>query len=280
MAGTIPDGGRMTIFGIDISNNNGSDIDLSQVAAEGFTFVFCKVSEGNYFQDATWPHYRDAAKSAGLLVVGYHYAIASCDPASQVETFKGNGGGSVVMLDFEANSGGINDYWALVNAFKAAGIAVVLSYLPRWYMQQIGSPDLATIPNVISSSYVTGSGFAIALYPGDDSDYWAPYCGTTPTILQFSSSASVAGHTVDVNAFRGSRDQLAELLSGQPFTSAGEQMTPEQNQLLQETWDQLRGPDGHGWAQLGNRSIVDALAIIGQHLGIVGFGLTPPGVPA
>ena len=33
-------------------------------------------------------------------------------------------------------------------------------------------------------------------------------------------------------------------------------------QLLQETWDQLRGPAGKGWPQLGGRTPVDALAAI------------------
>lgn len=31
-------------------------------------------------------------------------------------------------------------------------------------------------------------------------------------------------------------------------------------ELLQEIWDQLRGPGGNGWPQLGGRSLVDALA--------------------
>jgi N-acetylmuramoyl-L-alanine amidase len=31
-------------------------------------------------------------------------------------------------------------------------------------------------------------------------------------------------------------------------------------QLLQEVWDQLRGPNGNGWPQLGGRTLVDAVA--------------------
>lgn len=30
--------------------------------------------------------------------------------------------------------------------------------------------------------------------------------------------------------------------------------------LLREVWDQLRGPQGKGWPQLGGRTIVDSLA--------------------
>jgi len=32
--------------------------------------------------------------------------------------------------------------------------------------------------------------------------------------------------------------------------------------LLEETWDQLRGPDGHGWPMLGNLTIVESLAML------------------
>lgn len=35
---------------------------------------------------------------------------------------------------------------------------------------------------------------------------------------------------------------------------------PPDSQLLREIWDQLRGPQGKGWPQLGNRSLVDAVA--------------------
>ena len=35
---------------------------------------------------------------------------------------------------------------------------------------------------------------------------------------------------------------------------------PTDRQLLQEVWDQLRGPGGNGWPQLGGRTLVDAVA--------------------
>lgn len=36
--------------------------------------------------------------------------------------------------------------------------------------------------------------------------------------------------------------------------------TLSDHQLLQEIWDQLRGPGGNGWPQLGGKSLVDAVA--------------------
>src|SRR5699024_9874859 len=55
----------------------------------------------------------------------------------------------------------------------------------------------------------------------------------------------------------------------------GTDMTPEQAQELTETRHQLAGPsrpgEFPGWSQLGGRTVVDALAAIGEELGIEGF---------
>ncbi|PSR58047.1 MULTISPECIES: glycoside hydrolase family 25 protein [Nocardia] len=261
----------MTIFGIDISNNNGPDIDLAQVKAEGFDFVFAKVSEGDYFVDHTWPAYRQAAHAAGLLVAGYHYVRADCDIDRQAALFTEHLGGAPAMLDFEANSGEMSVFWALCRAINARGVTVSLSYIPRWYAQQIGSPDLAQVPGLIQSSYVGGTGFAAALYPGDSSPYWNGFCGRAVDILQFTDAAQVAGHAVDANAFRGTVEDLRRLLtSTSTTTGALMALTDAQQadlyQKVQDIWAQLLGPTGHGWPQLGatadgqNLTLVDAVA--------------------
>lgn len=210
----------MTLFSIDISNNNGSGISMAEVKAEGFAWVEAKVSEGNYFQDRTWPGYRDAANAAGIPIVGYHYAIASCSPVSQVAAYVNNGGGKTVMLDFEANSGTINDYWNLVNAFNNAGVEVVLSYIPRWYWGgNMGGGDLSKVPGLISSSYFGTGDAASNLYNnagGDGGNGWNSYGGGTPVVWQFTDGANVAGVRVDANAFKGTEAELAALLSGGP----------------------------------------------------------------
>jgi hypothetical protein len=65
-----------------------------------------------------------------------------------------------------------------------------------------------------SSRYVSGSGTASGLYPGDTSAYWASYSGIVPAVLQFTSSATIAGQTTcDANAFRGSLAELTALLA-------------------------------------------------------------------
>ncbi|RMI31283.1 glycoside hydrolase family 25 protein [Nocardia stercoris] len=259
----------MTLYGIDISNNNGSGIDLAEVRAEGFDFVFCKVSEGVDFVDATWPGYRDAAQAAGLLLAGYHYLRSGSSVEAQADTFVSNlGPGIAAMVDFEAGSGGLDTFWAFVNAVDARGTRVALSYIPHWYWQQIGGGDLSAVPGLIQSAYVGGSGYASELYPGDDAAGWRPFGGRTPDLLQFTDSAIVAGHSVDADAFRGTRDQLAALLTGPQgvFMALDD---AQQAELLAQVGDidtQLRGPGNAGWPQLGvdaagqNLTLVDAVA--------------------
>jgi hypothetical protein len=51
------------------------------------------------------------------------------------------------------------------------------------------------------------------LYPGDSYSGWAPYSGQTPVLVQYASSATIAGLTTcDANAFRGSIDDLLALI--------------------------------------------------------------------
>lgn len=268
----------MTLYGIDISNNNGSGIDMNQVAAEGFSFVFAKVSEGDYFTDETWPIYRDAARAAGLALAGYHYVRGDCDIDAQADLFVHHLDGAAAMLDFESNSGDIGTFWALVRAINTRGVKVALSYVPHWYWQEIGSPDLSGVPGLIQSAYVSAppGGAASALYPGDDSASWTSFGGNNVDILQFTDSALVAGHLVDANAFRGTRADLDELLTvpipatnpGVPMALTDAQQADlyqkvcDMSQKVADIWDQLRGPDGQGWQQLGQNSQGQNLTLV------------------
>lgn len=246
----------MTLYGIDIASYQ-AGLNLAEVKSEGFDFVIAKVTQGSSYTDPSWPAFRDSARANGLILVGYHYVTGDAPPAQAHNLVDHLGDASIpVMLDFEAGSGDLTNFWAVADAITAAGAHVALSYIPRWYWQRIGSPDLTGVPGLVASDYVAGTGYASALYPGEQSSFWAGYGGIEPVILQFTDAAQVAGQTIDADAYRGTADQLQQLLM------TGDQMTPAQAQQLQQIWVQLLGPDGHGWPQLGNRTLVDALAVV------------------
>jgi hypothetical protein len=115
------------------------------------------------------------------------------------------------MLDVESNSGDIDNFWAVVQAFNNAGINVSLAYIPRWYWEKIGCPDLSSLAEnqiqLVSSNYPNvGSGYASDVYynaGGEAGPGWTSYGGATPTCWQFTDQANVAGHVVDCNAYNG-----------------------------------------------------------------------------
>ncbi|MCM1110671.1 MAG: hypothetical protein NC336_05645 [Clostridium sp.] len=70
--GVIPPADRYPVRGIDVSNHNGY-IDFLQVAADGYSFVFIKATEGASFRDASFHTNFHNARRAGLAVGVYHF---------------------------------------------------------------------------------------------------------------------------------------------------------------------------------------------------------------
>lgn len=202
----------MTLFYPDCSNNNWSSaqdaIDfLQQLVPEGFSGMCHKVSEGNYYEDPYWPTVKQWCQQNNLPLIGYHF-VTTDDPASQAQTWRGNNGGSLAMLDWEDNGGDLSNLVSVVDAFKAAGITAQLGYYPQWYWRQQGAGSLSGLANaLVSSEYPGGSGYASTIYAnsgGNSGEGWAPYGGVTPAAWQFTDSADIAGVTVDCNAYLGS----------------------------------------------------------------------------
>ena len=211
--------GRMTFFGIDIASYQ-AGLDMSRVKAEGFSYVIAKATEGSGYTNPFYREQRDGARANGLLFGAYHYVKAGDSARSQVDRFESvePDRGVPVMLDHELTSGDAGVLWAVRNEFVARGYRVNLIYLPNWYWSgHIGSPDLSGLPPLMASNYVNGSGFASDLYPGDDNYRWNGYGNNTVAILQFSESGRVAGYTLDVNAFKGTVEDLAALFGVTPL---------------------------------------------------------------
>lgn len=217
----------MTIFGIDVSRYQ-AGIDMAQVRAEGMDFVIAKVTEGATYRSPAWPAQRDDARTAGLLLAAYHY-VRTDDPALQAANCRSALGDTTIpiMLDWEENSGDWGNFAAVADAFRAAGLRVVLGYLPRWYWAQQGSPPLAGFALVSSRYPSSATGSPAEVYRSVTATTWSGYGGLTPTILQFTDRATVAGQQVDANAFPGTRVQLSALLGLSPPAPAPAPPVPQ-----------------------------------------------------
>ncbi|HEU4967292.1 MAG TPA: glycoside hydrolase family 25 protein [Candidatus Saccharimonadales bacterium] len=207
----------MPIYGIDVSSYQ-SNINMSQVKAEGFDFVIVKATEGDNYVNPSYASQVQNALNAGLLTMSYHF-VHSADENGQVAEVERNVRKDLPLwLDSEVDGSG--EYGVsvdLVARLRADGWNVVGTYFPQWFWSQIGSPDLRPLGLLWSSGYPSSSsGYASVLYPGDTAAGWNAYGNVTPSLYQFTDKALVAGLSVDASAFRGSRDQLSQLVSATP----------------------------------------------------------------
>lgn len=276
------------VFYPDCSNNNWGSVAalisfLQQLAPQGFAGMCHKVSEGTYYSDPYWRPCLQWCEQNGMPVIGYHY-VTTNSPAAQAQRYLAAGGSKLAMLDWEANGGNVANLSSVVNAFNAAGVTVQLGYYPRWYWEGVGGGSLAGLANaVVSSSYPDGSGYASSIYNnsgGARGNGWNSYGNVTPTCWQFTDRANIAGYSVDCNAFAGDAAGLASLFSGGTVTNPTPTLSDVYALLQQvlaiakDNQTQLRGPGLLGWPQLDGRTLVDALATVGQKLEVDGF--TPP----
>jgi GH25 family lysozyme M1 (1,4-beta-N-acetylmuramidase) len=208
----------VTIFGIDVSHHQDGNPDLVRARAEGIEFIFIKATEGYNFVDPDFVFNLQRARAAGLQVAAYHYVRSNASAPAQLALIRDVVPRDVpVLLDVESNSGGVSLVRELTDRLRAAGYRVPLLYLPRWYWQQLGSPSLTGLPPLWSSRYpdnVVGS--VTDEYARTPTSYWQGYGGLDVAVLQFTSSARVAGYApVDANAYAGTFGQLSALLNGE-----------------------------------------------------------------
>ncbi|WP_116200740.1 glycoside hydrolase family 25 protein [Amycolatopsis circi] len=205
------------LYGIDISHHQGGAFDLRRTRAEGFDFAFLKATDGTGWVDPQFGRNLGEARGAGLLVAAYHYQRGNASAAAQVDTITRTVPRDVpVIPDVEKDGGNLALTRDIVARLRGAGYTVPLVYVPRWYWRDtLGSPALDGLPPLWSSRYPDmKGGYASQIYERVPANYWDGYGGAGVEVLQFTSSATVAGHTpVDANAYRGTRDQLAALLS-------------------------------------------------------------------
>lgn len=211
----------MTVFGADFSHYDAPDTRAA--VGEGFSFFTHKAGGDRNDADlSTWWSLMKPFR--GNVLLGAYWVLYPGSPSNRADVFIARldaacpgwrDGPFILQVDCEEWNGdpGTAPGKADIKAFcdrlrQHAPKLRPIVYAPKWVygdsLKGLGYPLWA-------SSYVTGSGPASKLYPGDTSSKWAAYSGQSPMILQFTSSATIAGQTTcDANAFRGT---LAELIA-------------------------------------------------------------------
>jgi lysozyme len=212
----------MPLMGCDLSVEYQPTLDMDAAVAAGVRFVAVKVSDGTKGYDryeAALDIVSDARKRR-LVALGYHYVRPGIDAHTQADMFARQirRAGVAGVLDVEEGDASMVDLareivWQTVSTY---GQRVALTYLPRWWWQQVGSPSLAGLPLLWASHYVssggtetTGSPASIAA--GVDPTWWDSYGGKSVRMLQFTSKATIDGKLMDADLFSGTRAELESL---------------------------------------------------------------------
>lgn len=194
-----------------------------------------KVTEGTGYANPYWPTAKAALRQVaahGFVPAAYMFLDAKGAGAAQAVWFWKHAGdlaGFGIAVDLErAPDGGPSVQQArdaVAELRRRYPGHPVGGYAPHWYT---GGADLSFFDWLWASEYVSGSGDPGVLYRSVPASWWAPYGGRSPLMLQFTSTASVAGVSgpVDCSAFAGTAAQLASRLLPSPPAPAPRPAAP------------------------------------------------------
>lgn len=149
----------------------------------------CKKSEGGTYQDPSFAAWLTNMRREMRFPILYHFLRAEYSIADQVENYlRGLDGKPFgVMLDVETSGVRTNPTMDQVNAWlnecsRRTGVprSKMLMYMPRWWYQSFGQGRQISDVLLWGSHYSTSPNIS-------------PYAGNTVDIIQYSSTAPIAG---------------------------------------------------------------------------------------
>ena len=195
----------MTIYFPDVSAYQ------KGISLAGAQAVAVKCTQGLSYFSPTYAAQCSEADKHSVFRLAYHF-LEHGSGAGQADAFYSRAGKTPGMVDCEPAFGSagqmtseptIADVCAFVDRLRSRGGTVWWVYLPHWWWQELGSPDLKALRDrgllLWSSVYTTYSDSNAAAG-------WQEYGGMTPMAWQYSETTSFGGiSAVDFNGFRGSK---------------------------------------------------------------------------
>lgn len=177
--------------------------------------VCIKATEGTGWANRDYVPALARAAAARTFAFAYAFLHAGNAAAQAQWAFRNVGGHTGLMLDFEPTTGsrpGMADAAGFLDEYKRLGGTCNLTYLPRWYWEQIGRPSLAPLTSrghaLVSSNY----GYFTEDPAGAG---WQPYGGMSPAAWQYTDRKQWNGQPVDFNCYRGTLAALKALVAGE-----------------------------------------------------------------
>lgn len=219
----------MTIYGWDASDFDWGrgPMDLNSAKAAGVDFFTYKITEGTRTVHQHCGEALQRARDAGIEFLGAYHVIRTGAVAPQVDfmlqqldkqvPWWRTWPGWFFQVDLEKW-----DYDAVAPEYGVACCEEIARRTGRWVV--LYAPKWAygdTIPGtdpLWASNYGTNPNVPLKQgYPGDSSSRWNPYSGRVPVFLQYGSQLIIGNQNwCDGNAYRGTIDQLRELITGKP----------------------------------------------------------------
>lgn len=243
-----------TIFGIDVSEHQ-DGMSLKLAKSQGIEFAILRLCDGTY-RDRTFRSHLDDAERAGLLVSTYWYLRAPSEGTSiaqQVDVIDQQMGGRrdlSVWIDVESVDGARKllsgaDVWEAKRELESRGYTVAGIYSGAWYWEHMpgGEPLMGGLGALWVSHYGKRNAYGPYrdIYAAEGAathvGWGYPLGDKKPDILQYGSNGAVAGRYVDVNAFQGTREELAAIFNGKAI---GKELfmaltDEQQRELLEKT---------------------------------------------
>lgn len=224
------------LYLVDAHNDYQAGLNIEQVAREGYSALLVKATQGatGYTAAGAFDDWIRRARASGMIAGAYHW-LTSASASAQLDHYLrrldavGGPAGLLCAVDVEdtENPPTRSILADFADGFRRrTGGHPLLLYTGAWWWKPRGWNGAGITPYLWASRYVSGSGYGSQLYSRVPESWWTPGYGGwgQATILQFSSTGLVAGKAVDVNAFRGSLDDLRALTrpqAGGTGTSGG-----------------------------------------------------------
>jgi GH25 family lysozyme M1 (1,4-beta-N-acetylmuramidase) len=241
----------MTIYGWDASDFDWGrgPMDLAAARADGIDFFTHKATESTNTQHIHYGEVMNRARAAGVPFLGAYHVVRTGDIMAQVTYFLAYVNaqtpwwssfpgwffqGDLEKWSYDAVAASMGPAFC-AEVERRTGKRCVL-YAPKWaYGDSIGG----SAPLWASAYGSNPAGPYRNAYPGGASPSWGAYSGRTPAILQFGSRATIGRQpTCDINAFRGTVSDFAQLIHGEAGLGGGvpiqgaDDVTPEQDAKL------------------------------------------------
>jgi GH25 family lysozyme M1 (1,4-beta-N-acetylmuramidase) len=203
----------MTQFMYDVSNHQTSTPDLS-----GWAGLIAKASEGSGFRDGRFRQHRDNTMRQGKLFAAYHFLRSDAPVVDQVSTFLSVVGAEDPLIpdvesikdryDRVVSAPTLAQTREFIDRLRQKGRNVPVTYLPRWYWDFWGRPDIRDLPPIWPSRYPD--------YIARPREVGWAMVGPQPSFgnARMSGLVQFTSTPLDMNAFEGTYAQLAALLGG------------------------------------------------------------------